>query len=133
MSHHERTLAQVLLLSARLAALRVLLRDVEGQGARAYRNAFLELGHQALGFDLPATFAGALFVRPRAQAEFSGLLSALRENQKLIERHDEDWFRNPRAIAELRAELDSPATFELDEAALTHGGDALLSWANEKL
>jgi hypothetical protein len=49
-------------------------------------------------------------VRPRDSQRFAGALLAASRHETLVQTHDEDWFRNPRAIAELRAELNEPAT-----------------------
>jgi hypothetical protein len=122
---YERASTRVLLLGARAAAFRALLVAHERAGSRAYRSVFVERSYDCFGFELPAALASALFVRKRAQEEFAGLLLALAENAELTERHDEDWFRNPRAIDELRARFEAPAWLELDEARLTQGNELL--------
>ncbi|MGC4090365.1 MAG: hypothetical protein QM756_21300 [Polyangiaceae bacterium] len=118
---HERGLFRVSLLGMRSAALSALLADFEARGARAYRDAFVEFTQLAFGFEFDARLAGVLFVRPHAEARLVGLLLALNENQEFVERHDEDWFRNPRAVAEQRARLQAPPELTLDAAALSQG------------
>lgn len=123
---HERSLTRVVLLAARALALRALLADHEARGERSYREAFAEHTSRCFDFELPAPFAGALFVRRRAREELAAFLLALVETAELAERHDEDWFRNPRAIAELRARLESPPEVTLDEALLARGNELLV-------
>ncbi|HET9932000.1 MAG TPA: hypothetical protein VFQ35_14960 [Polyangiaceae bacterium] len=123
---HERSLMRVVLLGARALALRALLAGYEARGERSYREAFAEQTARCFGFELEPVFAGALFVRRRAREELAAFLLALVESSELAERHDEDWFRNPRAIAELRARLESPPELSFDEARLTRGTELLL-------
>jgi hypothetical protein len=61
---------------------------------------------------LPARWAGALYrIHFDDGQRFAGLLAAATWQRQLLETHDEDWFRNPRAIEELRASVDCmPAT-----------------------
>jgi hypothetical protein len=44
-----------------------------------------------------------------------------------LQAHDEDWFRNPRAIAEVRAELSEPMSNSLSAEALSAGQAAALA------
>ena len=66
-------------------------------------------------------------VRPRDNQRFAGALLAASRHETLLQTHDEDWFRNPRAIAELRAELSEPALLPLSAEALSHGAAAALA------
>lgn len=118
---HERSLTRVVLLGARALALRSMLADHEARGERSYREAFAECTARCFDFELSPALAGALFVRPHARQELAAFLLALAEDEELAERHDEDWFRNPRAISELRARLEAPPELELDEARLARG------------
>ncbi|MFZ5890982.1 MAG: hypothetical protein ACOY0T_08020 [Myxococcota bacterium] len=122
---HERSSGRVLLLSARTLALRALLAEQEPRGTSTLREAFVELTHASLGFELAPTYAGVLFTREHAEVELVGFLLALVHNAELTDRHDEDWFRNPRAIAELRAHLETPPSFELDAKQLARGVELL--------
>jgi hypothetical protein len=123
---HERSLGRVVLLGARALALRALLAERESRGERSYREAFAEQTSRCFDFELPPPFAGALFVRRRAREELAAFLLAVVESAELAERHDEDWFRNPRAIAELRARLESPPEAPIDEARLARGNELFL-------
>ncbi len=122
----QRALARAALVDVRVAAFRVQLRGLLAHGASA--SALPELSHGALGFELPPPIAGAFIrVRPRDSQRFAGTLLASSRHETLVQAHDEDWFRNPRAIAELRAELDEPASSEPNDAALSAGANALLA------
>jgi hypothetical protein len=102
---HARAIAQSSLLFARMLALRVLLAGPALAGPAALREAFSEHGTNAFGFEPPPDAAG-LFCRPRLgdAQRLAGLLLAATCRSQLAEEHDEDWFRNPRAIEQLRAE-----------------------------
>lgn len=124
----QRALARAALANLRVAAFRVLLRDLLRGSASRLRSELPELSTSALGFELPFELAGVFIrVRPRDSQRFAGALLAARRYERLIEAHDEDWFRNPRAIAELRAELGEPAADAPDAAALASGMSAFLS------
>src|SRR6185369_13608981 len=123
----QRALAQSALVDLRVAAFRVLLRELLLGGKRQLQRELPELSHGALGFELPESAAGVFIrVRPRDHQRFAGALLAASRHETLLYTHDEDWFRNPRAIAELRAELSDPAAPALDEPALSHGANYAL-------
>jgi hypothetical protein len=125
-TRHARALAQSALIFARTLALRVLLLEPALRGPAALREAFVEHGTLALGFELPPAAAGLLF-RPRMgdSQRFAGLLLAAARAEELVETHDEDWFRNPRAIEELRADARVPPETTCAPAQLEHGARAL--------
>lgn len=118
-----RVLARAVLVDLRVAAFRVLLRDLLLSGKRQLQRELPELSDGALGFELPEAAAGVFIrVRPRDNQLFAGSLLAASRHETLLHSHDEDWFRNPRAIAELRAELselppDAPGEQTLGEGA----------------
>jgi hypothetical protein len=123
---HLRAIAQALLTDARVAAFRVLLRDLFTSGSGALRRELPELSHGALGFELPFEVAGSFIrVRPRDTQRFAGSLLGAAHYEALVQAHDDDWFRNPRAIAELRAELGEPDSIGISEDTLTAGARAL--------
>jgi hypothetical protein len=103
LADHRRSLGRVLMLSAREAALRALLRGPALAGSATARRLFPELVHRALGISVPEHAAGALF-GPRANAfqRAAAFPLAAELDARLTETHDEDWYRNPRAVAELR-------------------------------
>jgi hypothetical protein len=102
---HARALSQSALIFARLLALRVLQAEPALAGPGALREAFSEHGAKALGFEPPPNAAG-LFCRPRLgdAQRLAGIFLAAQRAEQLAAEHDEDWFRNPRAIEQLRAE-----------------------------
>ncbi|MEP7052969.1 MAG: hypothetical protein ABJB12_21570 [Pseudomonadota bacterium] len=122
----QRVLARAVLADTRVAAFRVALRPLLARGSKALESELPQLSHAALGFELPPAVAGVFIrVRPRDSQRFAGALLASARHELLVQTHDEDWFRNPRAIAELRAELSEPAAAELGAAQLAVGAQAL--------
>ena len=109
---HARALSRSALLFSRLLALRVLTADAALAGPGALREVFSEQAARTLQFELPPGAAGLLFRPRRGDGQRrAGLLLAAERGRKLAEEHDEDWFRNPRAIEQLRAEARvAPAT-----------------------
>ncbi|MEI9953948.1 MAG: hypothetical protein WDO74_34480 [Pseudomonadota bacterium] len=121
----QRALAQAVLADLRVAAFRVLLRELLAGSHKLRQGELPELSHSALGFELPESVAGVFIrVRPRDAQRFAGALLAASRHEALLQTHDEDWFRNPRAIAELRAELGEPALNPLSAEALSLGAQA---------
>lgn len=122
----QRVLARAALVDTRVAAFRVALRPLLARGSKALESELPELSHTALGFELPPAVAGVFIrVRPRDSQRFAGTLLASARHERLVQAHDEDWFRNPRAIAELRAELNEPEVAELGAPELAAGAAAL--------
>lgn len=114
-----RAAAAAVLLASRVAAFRVLLRQSALSGGDSLRASWSERAEWALGvpWKLTAELGGS-FVRIPADAEarFCGLLTAAPRSVALVETHDEDWFRNPRAQAQLRDEASlSPEPLARDE------------------
>jgi hypothetical protein len=123
---HGRALSQSMLLFSRLLSLRVLTADAALEGSGALREAFLEQAPRAVGFELPPNAAGLLF-RPRLgdAQRLAGLLLAAERSRQLADEHDEDWFRNPRAIEQLRAEARVTPSTSCSSEALAAGARAL--------
>jgi hypothetical protein len=121
LSDHRRELARVLLVAARTSALRVQLREPTLAGAATLRRAYPELAFRALRVELPPHAAGVL-VRSRVSdlERFAGLLIAVAKAKHLENVHDEDWYRNPRAVEELR-ETARHAGDRADDANLDLG------------
>jgi hypothetical protein len=117
-----RHLRRAVLLESRAAAMRVLVRPAAFAGERAHFEAYQGFGEEALGFAPPRECAGALF-RPHDDdsQRFMGLLLAASTHADLRERYDEDWYRNPRAIEELRA-LGAAVPERVVENADAEGG-----------
>jgi hypothetical protein len=122
---YRRAIAGVMLIGARLSVVRARLSHAARDGASAYRRCFHEDLPDALGFELPPRLAGALLVDEQGERTLSALFAAALEDRSLTERHDEDWFRNPRCIEELRGELESPPELTTDPDAVERGARQL--------
>ena len=124
---HARALSRCALLFARQLALRVLTAEAALRGSAALRETFSEHATQALGFELPQSAAG-LFFRPRLgdAQRLSGTLLAYEQSASLVDEHDEDWFRNPRAIEQLREEARVPPETTCKTESLDAGIRALV-------
>ena len=59
---------------------------------------------------------------------FAGLLLAATQVAELTQEHDADWFRNPRAIEQVRAEASVPPPVRVSPELLARGGAALREW-----
>ncbi len=129
---HARALSRSALAFARQLALRVLLEEPALAGPRALTEAFSELGTQAFGFEPPPRAAGLLF-RPRLgdAQRLCGLLLAADQLARLVDEHDDDWYRNPRAIEQLRAEARVPPPLTADKDALERGVRAFAAHVSE--
>jgi hypothetical protein len=123
---HFRSAAAVVLLRARLLALRVGLAGELVTSTSGFMRGYAENVYRALGVELDDRAAGLLF-SPRVgdDARLAGLLLAFALEVELTETHDEDWFRNPRAIEELRERIRLPVSTEPNEDALARGGKRL--------
>src|SRR5690606_30878220 len=128
----RRALGVSLLIETRVAALRVLLRRAALRGEKAFKETFEADGYRACRTPLPAHAAGAFIQLHQDDLQrFVGLfLGALRQRE-LVEAHDEDWFRNPRAIDQLRSEAALPPEFHASEQRLELGRSALFEWLRE--
>lgn len=105
----QRRLGQLWLVTLAQAALRLRLRAAALSGERAFRETFSELVNAELGVSLAPAAAGVLFrLDIEDEQRLLGSLLAAERERELIEAHDEDWFRNPRAIEQLRAEANRP-------------------------
>jgi hypothetical protein len=123
---HARALSVTALIFARQLALRVLLDEPALRGPDSLREAFSEHATFALGFELPEAAAG-LFFRPRVgdAQRLAGTFLAAARAQQLAEEHDDDWFRNPRAIEQLRAEAREPVVTTCSSEQLSAGATTL--------
>lgn len=118
----QRSLGTSLLIASRLAALRVILRRAALRGGKALLEAFEEHAALTCRIELPRQAAG-VFVRIHDDSpqRFAGLLLGAAANQRLTESHDEDWFRNPRAVDQLRSEAALPPKFSADPDEIVRG------------
>ena len=103
LADHRRHVSRVLLVGARVLALRTMLRDPTHRGKEALVREYPELVFRCLGVELGAEAATLLFrSRVSDPTRFAGLLLGAERARRLEDVHDEDWYRNPRAVDELR-------------------------------
>lgn len=97
----RRALARTVLFETRLRAARVLLRESSER--------FEDISQRVFGRPLPRGLEGAWpSVDVRASARLVGVATAPALARDLVDRFDEDWFRNPRAFQWLRARGSLP-------------------------
>jgi len=126
LSEHRRALSLTVLFASRTAALRVLLRANALSGRHAFRQAFEEQVYRAVRVAIQPDLAGSIFrIHADDLQRFAGVLRAGAEWRRLVERHDEDWYRNPRAAEQLRDEARLSPERATTEAALTEGASVL--------
>ncbi len=124
---HRRSLARVLLVASREAALRALLHDASFSGRSALERAYAEQSYEALGVELAPVGLGVAFTpRPSDPARLAGLFVATEHAARLVAEHDEDWYRNPRAVEEIRESGRLPAATTPAPEALESGSRALV-------
>lgn len=123
----QRRLAQIYLLELARAALAVQLRAAAYATERTFREAFRELSARDLDLTLPPHLAGVCpSLGVEDEQRFAGLLLASERARTLCESHDEDWFRNPRAIEQLRAEAALPPVTSVAPDALERAAERSL-------
>jgi hypothetical protein len=130
----KRALAVSILIETRLAALRVLLRRAAHAGGRAFRDAFQEQGLTACRVLLPANSAGVIIrLHDDDLQRFAACFLGASRFQELLEAHDVDWFRNPRAVDQLRSEAALPPRTSCESTQLQSGVLALRHWLTEAI
>ncbi|HEY6556617.1 MAG TPA: hypothetical protein VI072_05065 [Polyangiaceae bacterium] len=123
-----RAAGRVVLLHARTLALRVVLRSAALEGRKAFARAFEADAERAFGLGLPGVAAGSLFrMRIDDGASFASVLLAAKQHSEWTDEHDEDWFRNPRAVDRLRSEAELSPEITCSKADLQAGTAALRS------
>jgi hypothetical protein len=123
---HGRVVSRIVVLESRAAALRVLLRGRALHGRVALGEAFEEQVASVFGVHLPRHCAGVLWQLHADDAQrFAGLLLGAARSERLQEEHDEDWFRNPRAAEQLRAEAARSPECEVEASELVAAADSL--------
>lgn len=119
----RRSQSLITLFATRLSAARCLVRAAALSGdARALRQRATDVMCEALQRDVPAELASVL---PRLTTNdltrFISIGPAARLRRELRDAFDEDWFRNPRAVLELRDRLSRPAEPSEDKDTVLAG------------
>ena len=134
MADHRRTLARVLLVASREAALKTLLFAASFDGRKRLAEAYAEWTFRALGAPLEPTAFGVLFTpRSHDSTRFTSRFVASELDARLVNEHDEDWYRNPRAVEELRETARLPAPSHAEPAVLEQGAQRLAAALREAL
>jgi len=119
-------LRQLFRLRAAAAALRVATEVERGTSGAAWHEAYREaLSHAAL-----ATWPAGLAARDgdggRSAALLTGAARAERLRRTLVERHDEDWWKNPRSVEMIGSWLAAGGAWFEDEPPLVAGAEPLV-------
>jgi len=118
----------------RLVATRVLARRAALAGGKVLSEAAQELQVRLLReSERPESLLGMTRLRVDDPQRLAAWFLAADEYERLVEEHDEDWFRSPRAVEQAREEAKLPPATEADEAALERGRAALLRWFTERV
>jgi hypothetical protein len=121
-----REIAAGLLLTLRIDAVRVLLRDDLLRNTAVRGEHLEELTTRALGAPIPGSLAGVLpSIGADDATRLGGAVLAASDRHALVERFDEDWWRSPHACRALRDEQAIVAAPVATEAELRAGLDAL--------
>jgi hypothetical protein len=126
LAEHRRALGVTVLIATRADALRVVCRASALASHRAFQETFEEQVARAFRVPVKPDAAGALFrIHADDLQRFAGVLLAGVQAKALIEKHEEDWYRNPRAIEQLRDEARLSPERTTTDRALATGADAL--------
>jgi hypothetical protein len=134
LTDYERHLAGALLVHTRASALRVLVRRAAFEGRKTLREFFESGTERALGVPLPGEAAGAMLrLHDDELQRFAAMLLAASRAAEQRDEHDDDWYRNPRAIEQLRDEARFPPVSQTTDDALRDGADALYAMITARL
>jgi hypothetical protein len=122
---YRRALGRVVLLGALLQGLRARLARAALSGASAYRRCFREELPELLGFELPEQLAGVLLADEHGESDAVALFCAASADESFTQRYDEDWFRNPRCVDELRGQLEGTPELTPDPDVAAAGATLL--------
>lgn len=105
-----RMLARTVLVEARLRAARAILTD---EARSPSKDLFEEMTHRVFGAPMPPSLTGAWPASHDDEpARITALATGLPLDRELVDRFDDDWFRNPRAFEFLRARASLAARDE---------------------
>lgn len=129
---HERHLGLAVIQWSRLLAVRCSARPAVLQGGQAWRESSSELAFRLTRQELePGLFAGLTRLRVDDPQRLAAWFLAADLHRRLVEQYDEDWFRAPRAVEQLREEAKLPISWRADPEALTRGRKLLERWLVE--
>lgn len=130
-TEHERWLALAVLQSVRLLAVRCLARPAALRGGAALADQSGALLFRWFGEELePNLLLGLTRLRIDDAQRLAGVFLAAARLRELVERYDEDWFRSPRAVEELREEARSVRSGGVELETLARGREELCAWAS---
>ncbi len=130
---HERELALAVVQWVRLVAVRVLARRAALAGRSVLAEASQQLQVRLMREpERPESLLGLTRLRTDDPQRLAAWFLAAAAYERLVEEHDEDWFRSPRAVEQLREESKLPQPTEADEAVLERGRAALMGWFAER-
>ncbi len=106
---HQRHVSRALCHSLRFDALRVLVSHALLDGQAAGRERFREITDRHFGGAADPVLIGVFpRLRPADGPALVGAVTAFGNRRAIMERHDEDWYRNPHAIEMVRHENAAP-------------------------
>lgn len=122
----RRRMARVVVIEWTVRALKVLLRAAALRAPGELPELFSELVSRYFGPNVPPTLALVwLRVYTDTPQRFAAVALGYALARRLREQHDEDWFRHPRAIEELRALAELSPRVDLDPVEVEAGGEQL--------
>jgi hypothetical protein len=93
-----------------VAAARARLRGVLRLPESTRAHTFEEITAATFGAPIPAPLAGVVpQLTPADPTAFLGMLLGALDRRELVERFDEDWFRNPHAAQAIREQDAAPS------------------------
>ena len=119
-------LRQLFRLRAAAAALRVATEVERGTSGAAWHEAYREALLRAAYASWPAGLAARDGDGARAAALLTGAARAERLRRSLVERHDEDWWKNPRSAEVLASWLAAGGAWAEEEPPLGVGAEPLV-------
>jgi hypothetical protein len=123
-----RTISRLWLFELRWLALKVCLRPLALGPRSQLVNQFPELAHDVLGFELQSALSLVLPKLADDDAQrFVALATCLGRVDALVDQHNDDWFRNPRAIDQLRSEARLSPAVSIDGETLDAGMNRTLT------
>ncbi len=121
-----RGLAVAALLEWARRALKVCLRPVALRSAAQTTEAYRDGMHHAFGLEVAGELTHVVLpLSPADPQAFAGMALGFSRAQELTEQHDDDWFRNPRAVEQLRSEAQIPPATQVDAETLKSAHAAL--------